>query len=334
MEIHMATMPLKPIETVLEKFQETIDLRDQIREFVSATVEAGVRNVYFVGAGGSLICSYPAYYLLQRESTIPTFQIQSDELNCSVPKLLGPGSLVVLASYTGKTKETVAAAKTAKRAGATVLVAAKAGTPLAEAADVSFEAKSDVFELLVAYALLEGSASDVDLADVTTALTNLPKVLHTAVESIDDQLREIAEALKDEPITYVLGSGASYAWAYGFSMCFLQEMQWKHAAGFNTGEFFQGAFEMVNDDTAVLLWLGDDQTRPMAERGKAFLETYCAKAQYVDVRDLELDGLPDSVRGDFSPLVVAVLAHRLAQQYESVRGHDLEQRHYMFKVDY
>ena len=33
----------------------------------------------------------------------------------------------------------------------------------------------------------------------------------------------------------------------------LQEMQWKHAAAFNSGEFFQGAFEMVDDDTAVLL---------------------------------------------------------------------------------
>lgn len=29
----------------------------------------------------------------------------------------------------------------------------------------------------------------------------------------------------------------------------------------------------------------------------------------------------------------AVIA-RLAQHYEAVRGHDLDQRHYMFKVEY
>ena len=69
---------------------------------------------------------------------------------------MGPGSLVVLASYTGTTKETVAAAKTAKAAGATVIAAAKEGSPLAEAADASFTGKSDLFELLVAYALLRG----------------------------------------------------------------------------------------------------------------------------------------------------------------------------------
>ena len=132
----------------------------------------------------------------------------------------------------------------------------------------------------------------------------------------------------------VLGSGPSYGWAYGLAMCFLQEMQWKHAAAFNSGEFFQGAFEMVDDDTAVLLWVGDDASRPMGERARAFLDKYCKKAQYVDVRDLELPGIPESVRGAISPIVVGALANRLAQHYESVRGHDLETRRYMFKVEY
>jgi fructoselysine-6-P-deglycase FrlB-like protein len=117
-------------------------------------------------------------------------------------------------------------------------------------------------------------------------------------------------------------------------MCFLQEMQWKHAAAFNTGEFFQGAFEMVDDGTAVLLWLGDDASRPMGERGKRFLETYCAKARCVDVADLALPGVPAEFRGDVTGIVVGALANRLAQHYESVRGHDLEQRRYMFKVAY
>jgi fructoselysine-6-P-deglycase FrlB-like protein len=111
-------------------------------------------------------------------------------------------------------------------------------------------------------------------------------------------------------------------------------MQWKHAAAFNTGEFFQGAFEMVDDDTAVLLWLGDDASRPMAERGRRFLDQYCKKAQYIDLADLRLPGIGKALRGDISGIVAGALANRLAQHYEALRGHDLEQRHYMFKVDY
>ena len=105
-----------------------------------------------------------------------------------------------------------------------------------------------------------------------------------------------------------MGSGPSAAWAYGFAMCYLQEMQWKHAAGFNTGEFFQGAFEVVNDDVPVILWLGEDASRPMAERGRKFLETYCKKARYVDVADLALPTVPADLRPVVSPLVVGALA--------------------------
>lgn len=329
------TLPLKPIDAdIVEKLTATVAEREAIRDAVRAAVAQGLRNVYFVGAGGSIICSYPAHYLLQQKADIPVFQLQSDELNTSVPALMGPGSLVVLASYTGTTKETVAAAKTAKATGATVIAAAKAGSPLAKAADAAFSGKSDLFELLVAYEILAATEADIDFGAVDKALAALPEAVRHAVEQADPQLAEIAQAFKNEPITYVLGSGPSYGWAYGLAMCFLQEMQWKHAAAFNSGEFFQGAFEMVDHDTAVLLWLGEDASRPMGERAKSFLDQYCKKARHVDVADLDLPGIPESVRGQVSPIVVGALANRLAQHYESVRGHDLETRRYMFKVEY
>lgn len=329
------TLPLKPIDAdTVDKLTATVAERDAIATVVRDVVDRGLRNVYFVGAGGSIICSYPAHYLLQQKASFPAFQLQSDELNTSVPAIMGPGSLVVLASYTGTTKETVAAARTAKATGATVIAAAKPGSPLAEAADVAFTGKSDLFELVVAFELLAATGAERDADAVDQALAALPAAVRHAVEQAEPQLADIAEAFKDEPITYVLGSGPSYGWAYGLAMCFLQEMQWKHAAAFNSGEFFQGAFEMVDDDTAVLLWVGDDASRPMGERARAFLDKYCKKAQYVDVRDLELPGIPESVRGEISPIVVGALANRLAQHYESVRGHDLETRRYMFKVEY
>lgn len=329
------TRTMKPIDAdTVEKLEAAVAERTAIRAAVTPLVQAGLRSVYFVGAGGSIICSYPAHYLLQQHAPFPVFQLQSDELNSSVPALLGAGSLVVLASYTGTTKETVAAAQTAKAAGATVIAAAKAGSPLAQAADIAFTGKSDVFELLLAIELLGAMGTGPEKNDADAGLSALPSAVRHAIEQADPHLEEIAQAFKDEPITYVLGSGPSYGWAYGMAMCFLQEMQWKHAAAFNSGEFFQGAFEMVNDDTAVLLWLGEDESRPMGERAKRFLDTYCAKARSVDVRDLDLPGIPTSMRAVVSPVVIGALANRLAQHYEAARDHDLDLRRYMFKVDY
>ncbi|MFN8194765.1 MAG: SIS domain-containing protein [Nocardioidaceae bacterium] len=328
-------LPLKPIDAdTVEKLAETVAERDAIRAVVDGVVEKGLRAVYWVGAGGSLICSHPAHYLLVQHGTVPSFQVQSDELNCSQPALMDEHALVVLASYTGKTKETVAAARTAAATGATVIAAAKADSPLAEAAHHSFLGKSDLFEQIVAFAVLEATGAELDWEAVSAGLTALPEATRHAVEEADPLLAEIAADFAQDDFTFILGSGPSFAWAYGMAMCFLQEMQWKQAAGYNSGEFFQGAFEMVDEKSAVLVWLGEDPSRPMGERALAFLRTYAPRHRFVDVAELELPGIPAAVRGEASPIVIAALANRLSQHYEHLRQHDLETRRYMFKVDY
>ena len=155
----------------------------------------------------------------------------------------------------------------------------------------------------MAFELLRGHRRRPRPRRESVALKALPEAVRHAIEQAEPQLAKIADAFKDEPITYV-SARARYGWAYGLAMCFLQEMQWKHAAAFNTGEFFQGAFKMVDDDTAVLLWLGGGRLPPLAERGKRFLDAYCKKAQYVDVKDLELPGIPAALQQDVSPIVV------------------------------
>ena len=139
------TLPLSPIEADLEaNLEKTVGYYDSVREFVDECVRNGLKNVYLVGAGGSLIASFPAFYLLHRMVDIPVFQIQSDELNYGRPRPLGPGSLVIIASYTGTTKETVAAARYAREARATVFAACRAPTPPAPPALLRSRSRSTV----------------------------------------------------------------------------------------------------------------------------------------------------------------------------------------------
>ena len=329
------TLPLSPIEADLQSnLEKTVGYYDTIQKFINERVSAGLKNVYLVGAGGSLIASFPAFYLLHRMVDIPVFQIQSDEFNYGRPRALGPDSLVLIASYTGTTKETVAAAQYAREAGATVLAACKAHSPLSDAATLAIEAGSDILELMAAYAICEALGVDLDYAAARQTFAALPAAFRAAVEGAEQKVHDIAVALTDEPITYVLGSGPSHGWAYGLSMCYLQEMQWMHAVSFNAGEFFQGAFEVVREDTPVILLLGEVPSRPIAERAQRFLDTYTRKAHYLDVRDFDLPGLTAEGRAIVSPLVLPKVIGRLAKHYESVRGHSLEQRRYMFRTVY
>ena len=95
---------------------------------------------------------------------------------------------------------------------------------------------------------------------------------------------------------------------------------------------------------------GTGRIRRAARRGLAALALVCASvlggavlpapaadaapSATVDIRDLTLPGIPAEARGDVASLVLYDIAGRLAQQFEAVRGHHLDQRRYMFRVQY
>ena len=330
-------LPLKPIEPDLEsKIAATLANRGELAAAIQAVVDAGLRDVVFIGAGGSLIAANAAFYMLERQSDLSVFKMQSDEVNTAQPRRLGPGTLAFLASHTGTTKETVAAAAFAKERGATVLSVTKADSPLAAASTKAFTGESDVFYVLAAYLLMKATGTPLDWSKVEQLLVALPAALVRASEESEVPAERVAQAFKDYDITFVLASGPSSAWSYGLAMCYLQEMQWKHAFGYNSGEFFQGSFEVIDDPrVAIINVLTDDPSRPMGERAQRFLDTYAPdRTQTIDVRDFTMPGIPAELRGDVSPLAIALLMGRVARHYEYLRNHNMDLRRYMFKVEY
>ena len=319
--------------------------RDRAGEAIERVMASrDVRNVFFVGCGGSLYATYPVQFLLETTSEVlDVSQLTSNEFNFRRPKRLGAHSLVVVASHTGRTKETLAAIETARAAGAAVLGVTRApDSPLATSVDESFTYGSEetVWEpkqVLLAnlgHALLSATGSSEDAARITEAYDALGPAVLSSLEANEPQLNDIATQLQDEPVIYVLGAGPLEGVARCLAMCYLQEMQWMHAAAFNAGEFFHGAFEVVTDDVPVIIYAGEDATRPMAERAIDFCSRYTKNLHVVDSRDFGLPGVPVSMRGEVAPILLGSSVSRLAKHFEAVRCHDLKLRRYMFKVDY
>ena len=63
-----------------------------------------------------------------------------------------------------------------------------------------------------------------------------------SAESARKQAKAFAQRFKDEPVIYVMSSGATHEVAYSTSICLLMEMQWIHSGTFHSGEFFHGPF--------------------------------------------------------------------------------------------
>ena len=72
------------------------------------------RQVYFVGSGGSWASMYSGKYLFDRLTSIPADVALSYELIWRAPQRLDPESIVFLASYSGRTEDTLAALRFAR----------------------------------------------------------------------------------------------------------------------------------------------------------------------------------------------------------------------------
>jgi fructoselysine 6-phosphate deglycase len=346
-ELLPAVTELKPIPTEHRAgLDRALALRDAIEAFAAAQVKGGLRNVYLIGSGGGLLTHEQLQFLLETRSTkIPAFALSANEFIFRNPAALGPGSLVVLASNTGTTPEVVEAAKFARGKGAVVASTTRhADSALANASDVAWTYEDDhgvgdpkqFILMLLGMALLRetGEMTEAEQAAHVKTLIALPDALLEVLRQGEGLNQSIAEGCKDAPVIYTIGAGPNHAAAYCLSMCYLQEMQWRHAASFDAAEYLHGAMEVVVEDTAVIQFLGEEATRPIDERAQRFLRTYTKKAFFIDAKDYVLPGVDDAERPFASHFVLMSLMSRLAEHFEAVSGHNLKNRRYMFKVEY
>lgn len=337
---------MRPLPTDYEAtLARAVDQAPLARQIADETA-GQIDNVFLVGCGGSYCAGSVAHYLLETScAAISVFHMTSSEFVRRNPARLGSRSLVVTGSHSGSTRETLDAVKLARSAGAARVVGLTRSpeSELAAVVDNAFTYQSEkvvwqpkqMMLLQLCLALMSHAGSgDVAVEAAFSALAAMPQALPQAVAQQDDASHRIAERLQHHPVNYVLASGPNYGAAYGLAMCYLQEMQWMHAAAFNAGEFFHGAFEMATEEQPFLVIMGEDATRPECERAIEFLGRWSPHSETIDSRALDLPGIAADQRGLATPVLLMALVSRIAAHFEDVRGHDLDLRRYMGVVPY
>lgn len=107
---------------------------------------------------------------------------------------------------------------------------------------------------------------------VLDGLEKADGIVRAAVKKVQNRTWVFAEKYFEEPFLYIMGSGASYSQAYGFSICSLQEMQWMDCCYLHSGEYFHGPFECTDEDHLYILLMGTGAARVMDERALTFLK--------------------------------------------------------------
>lgn len=318
-------------------------LRPQIEAIADAVTEAGYDSLYLIGSGGSYAAMWPYEHLVTRRSTLPVHSVIAAELLLTGDPRLGERSVAVFSSLSGTTKETVAALDYCTERGVTTIaLTGDADAPIAAAdhvlvnwADDETAGESiDIQLLLLTAALLHRRGEFEEYERLADELGDLTGVLTAVQEQADPIARAFAEKHRDTDYHFLVGAGNLWGFTYNYSMCILEEMQWLRTTRVHGAEFFHGSLELIERDTSVLLFVGEDETRPLMDRVKRFTDTYNDDTTVIDTADYALDGISPEFRGLVGPIVVDAITIRFSKHLEAARGHSLTTRRYYRTVEY
>ncbi|MDP9588328.1 UNVERIFIED_ORG: fructoselysine-6-phosphate deglycase [Shinella zoogloeoides] len=321
-----------------------VALRQRLETVIAGCLDAGAENIFFLGTGGAAILMQPAAQLLQRRSRFPAFIDMPAELVITGSAHLTNRSIVVMPSLSGTTKESVALLEKLKAIGATVLtLVGNADTPLGQGGDHVFvnaaadDTSSESFylqSLFIALAILHHRGEIVNHDDIVAGLDRMPELLLEVKRAYEPQAEAFAKVLAGSDYHIITGAGNVWPEAFYYGMCILEEMQWIRTRPVHASDFFHGTLELVEKDVSVILFKGEDELRPLAERVASFVSQYTERLTVLDTAAFALPGLSAEVRALASPVVLATVLERISAHLEVMRNHPLTTRRYYKRVAY
>ncbi|MBQ1312881.1 MAG: SIS domain-containing protein [Blautia sp.] len=325
-------------QQLIDLYDSGLALRGRIESIVDNVFGKGLRNICWLGIGGTWASCLQAEVHMRERTALEAFVENAGEYLATGDRRIGKGTFLVFSSVTGTTSEMVEAVKKAKEAGAYVLgFVDRADAPLAALADACISCpKNEQLKFFMTadrLMFLEGTFPEYEeyYAELDA---HLSKDLAAAEFQADAFAREFAAKNKDNELTYFVGAGALYGAAYSYAMCYWEEMHWMRTKSIHAAEFFHGMLEIVGSDTPVVVLQGEDSQRPLTERVIRFLQKVNRNFTVIDSRDYEMPGIEDKYRGYISHLIVHAVTNRIDLNLEEMTGHDMEIRRYYRKVDY
>ena len=324
---------------------DAIALRPRIESAVDEICKEGYSNIFFIGCGGTYAHSLPMKYWLDSSTDkIETYSVIAAEFMLMGHKKFTKDSVCVFSSRSGNTKEIVEAARFCKEAGArTIVYVSNDNTPVCEYADyklLSFAEDDCLCEAIYTYMitmLARFMKNGGEFPEYDRFMSEYEKIvpyLIKAKELYDDRCAKMAAELKDKDYHMVIGSGMLWGEAYDYAMCILEEMQWLKTKSVDAAEFFHGTLELVEEDTSLILFCGEDETRPLMDRVINFSQKVTEVINIFDTREAELPFTDPEFRRIVSPMIMYVITERLSCYLEKERNHSLKLRRYYRQMEY
>ena len=325
-------------EKQIASVQGALALRGRIEAIVDDICRAGFKNICWLGIGGTYASCLQAEVHMKERSTLEFFVENAAEYLTTGNRRVGEGTVVVISSVTGSTIEMVDAVKKAQADGARVLGFIDVETTeLAKRMDweIAYPANEQLKFFMVADRLMFRHGEFPEYEEYYAQLDAHLAVDLAEVEKAADAFGlAFAQKHHDDKLHYFVGAGNQYGSTYSYAMCDWEEQHWIRTKSIHSSEFFHGMLEIVDRDTPVTVFVGEDSQRPLSERVVRFLPRVCANYTVIDSRDYALPGIDERFRGNLSHLVTHAVTQRIDAHIEAINCHPMEIRRYYRRLDY
>jgi glucosamine--fructose-6-phosphate aminotransferase (isomerizing) len=221
------------------------------------------RRIVLTAMGGSYHALYPLYLQLVNRRW-PVLLVETSELLGSMAEILDPDTLLIAASQSGHSAETVRLLNFGARRPYVIGITNTLDSPLARKSDVMILMHAGV-ESAVSCKTYVATLTAVEWTAAVLCGTDLNETvasLERAVPGMEQYLakwREHVQSLSTELAgtddVFVAGRGTSLA-AAGTGGLILKESTHVHAEGMSSAAFRHGPFEMLSDKVFVLVFEG------------------------------------------------------------------------------
>ncbi|BCU80444.1 glutamine--fructose-6-phosphate aminotransferase [isomerizing] [Polycladomyces abyssicola] len=305
-----------------------------------------IERIHIVACGTAYHAGLVGKYVIEDLVRIPVETDIASEYRYRNP-IITPNTLVVVISQSGETADTLAALREAKKAGARVLAITNvvgssvareaddviitwAGPEIAVASTKAYTSQLIAIYLLGAYfARIRGTRAESELADIVTALQQLPEKADQVLGNTT-AIQQFAQEIARHEDLFFLGRGLDYAVALEGSLK-LKEITYIHSEAYAAGELKHGTLALIEEGVPVISLATQE-----AIYDKMVSNIIEVKARGAHVLGLALEGdqeLHKSVDQVFTipktlPLltpVLAVIPLQLIAYYACVaRGYDVD----------
>ncbi|TAM67575.1 MAG: SIS domain-containing protein [Microbacteriaceae bacterium] len=315
-----------------------------LHSVVGRLIDEGASNLFFLGAGGAGVLMQPAAQLLQRRTSFAVYLENAAETTAIGNSNLGPRSIVVIPSLSGTTKEAIAMADFARDRGAFVItLTGQADSPVATRADANFtvraadDTSSESFylqSLVIALALLDKLGAYPDYDRTIAELKTLPRLLLEVKRACEQTAATVAHAIAGDDYHILSGAGSTWTEAWYYATCILEEMQWIRTRPIHASDFFHGTLELLTAEVSLILFKGEDATRPLVQRIEDWAPSITDRITIIDAAQFELPGISPDVRALISHVLIATVLERVSAHLEVLRDHPLTTRRYYRRAEY